>query len=142
KMAHLLKAPARIRAVADDVAQHFRARIEPSGFNGMVVVYDREACVVMKHLLDERLGPDASEVVMTTQQGDLERWRENGVAVTYEAYARWQATDKDAALQERLLDRYKDPADPLKLLVVTSKLLTGFDAPICQVMYLDKPLRD
>src|SRR5439155_931327 len=37
---------------------------------------------------------------------------------------------------------FRDPADPLKILIVTSKLLTGFDAPILQAMYLDKPLRD
>ena len=48
--------------------------------------------------------------------------------------------DRDA--EEKLLDRFRDPADPLKFLIVTSKLLTGFDAPILQAMYLDKPLRD
>src|SRR5450755_3457114 len=48
--------------------------------------------------------------------------------------------DRDA--EEKLLDRFRDPADPLKMLIVTSKLLTGFDAPILQAMYLDKPLRD
>ena len=48
--------------------------------------------------------------------------------------------DRDA--EEKLLDRFRDPADPLKILIVTSKLLTGFDAPILQAMYLDKPLRD
>ncbi|MCC6427294.1 MAG: type I restriction endonuclease subunit R, partial [Phycisphaerales bacterium] len=54
----------------------------------------------------------------------------------YEAYKR----DRDA--EEKLLDRFRDPKDPLKILIVTSKLLTGFDAPILQTMYLDKPLRD
>jgi type I restriction enzyme R subunit len=44
--------------------------------------------------------------------------------------------------EERLLDRFRDARDPLQLLIVTSKLLTGFDAPILQAMYLDKPLRD
>lgn len=48
--------------------------------------------------------------------------------------------DRDA--EEKLLDRFRDPNDPLKILIVTSKLLTGFDAPILQAMYLDKPLRD
>src|SRR5690606_10470900 len=48
--------------------------------------------------------------------------------------------DRDA--EERLLDRYRDPNDPLQILIVTAKLLTGFDAPILQAMYLDKPLRD
>ena len=44
--------------------------------------------------------------------------------------------------EEKLLDRFRDPGDPLKYLIVTSKLLTGFDAPILQAMYLDKPMRD
>src|SRR3954470_6979509 len=44
--------------------------------------------------------------------------------------------------EEKLLDRFRDPNDPLKLLIVTAKLLTGFNAPILQAMYLDKPLRD
>ena len=48
--------------------------------------------------------------------------------------------DRDA--EEKLLDRFRDPDDPLKILIVTAKLLTGFDAPILQTMYLDKPLRD
>ena len=48
--------------------------------------------------------------------------------------------DRDA--EEKLLDRFRDPKDPLKIIIVTSKLLTGFDAPILQTMYLDKPLRD
>ena len=54
----------------------------------------------------------------------------------YAPYSR----DRDA--EETLLDRFRDPGDPLKILVVTSKLLTGFDAPILQTMYLDRPLRD
>jgi len=54
----------------------------------------------------------------------------------YAAYKR----DRDA--EEKLLDRFRDPKDPLKIIIVTSKLLTGFDAPILQTMYLDKPLRD
>ena len=54
-------------------------------------------------------------------------------------YAAWRR-DRDA--EERLLDRFRNPDDPLKILIVTSKLLTGFDAPILQAMYLDKPLRD
>src|SRR3954466_7931530 len=48
----------------------------------------------------------------------------------------------DRDYEQSPLDRFRDPADPLKILIVTSKLLTGFDAPILQTMYLDKPLRD
>ena len=142
RMEHLFKAPARMAAVADDIAAHFQLKIGPAGFKGQVVMYDREACVRMKLLLDERLGPDASEVVMITQAGDLEKWQEAGLAVTRAQFDRWTELDKDAGKLEKLLGRFRDAKDPLQLLIVTSKLLTGFDAPINQVMYLDKPLRD
>ncbi len=54
-------------------------------------------------------------------------------------YAEWKLSKDE---EERLLDRFRDPVDPLNFLIVTSKLLTGFDAPILQVMYLDKPMKD
>ena len=54
-------------------------------------------------------------------------------------FAEWKRSKDD---EEKLLDRFRDPIDPLKILIVTSKLLTGFDAPILQVMYLDKPMKD
>ena len=91
-----------------------------------MVAYDREACVLYKQALDRVLPAEMSDVVMDVKSGEAE-------------YAAWRR-DRDA--EERLLDRFRDPNDPLKILVVTSKLLTGFDAPILQAMYLDKPLRD
>ncbi len=54
----------------------------------------------------------------------------------------YAAYNRDSQAEEKLLDRFRDPREPLKILIVTSKLLTGFDAPILQTMYLDKPLRD
>jgi type I restriction enzyme, R subunit len=71
--------------------------------------------------------PAASARVMHLTQGDPAEWKIH-------------ARDRDE--EEKLLDRFRDPGDPLKFLIVTSKLLTGFDAPILQVMYLDKPMRD
>jgi type I restriction enzyme R subunit len=82
--------------------------------------------VLYKEELDRHLPPEASDIVMSVNSGEEE----------YAAYRR----DRDA--EEKLLDRFRDPKDPLKILIVTSKLLTGFDAPILQTMYLDKPLRD
>ena len=54
----------------------------------------------------------------------------------------WKAHIREKDAEEKLLDRFRDPAEPLKFVIVTSKLLTGFDAPILQVMYLDKPMKD
>jgi len=126
KMAVLVKAPERIRAICADIARHFLEKVAPSGFGAQVVTFDRESCVLYKKELDEHLPPEVSDIVMTVSSGERE----------YGDYRR----DRDA--EEKLLDRFRDPADPLKVLIVTSKLLTGFDAPILEAMYLDKPLRD
>lgn len=127
KMAVLVKNPERIRAVVSHIVNHFQTKVEPNGFKAQVVVFDRECCVLYKAVMDELTGPDASAIVMTSAQGDPPEWKEH-------------VRDKDA--EEKLLDRFRDPADPLKYVIVTSKLLTGFDAPILQVMYLDKPMKD
>ena len=126
RMAVLLKTPERVERICADVARHFQEKVAPHGFGAQVVAYDREACVLYKQALDRVLPAEMSDVVMTVNSGEDE-------------YAAWRR-DRDA--EERLLDRFRDPHDPLKILIVTSKLLTGFDAPILQAMYLDKPLRD
>lgn len=117
----------RIRKVCEHIANHFKTKIEPNGYKGQVVCYDRECCLLYKEELDKIMGPDASTIVMDTNNDKDDR---------YKAYHR----DRDA--EGKVLDRFRDPKDPLKLVIVTSKLLTGFDAPILQVMYLDKPMKD
>ena len=57
-------------------------------------------------------------------------------------FQRWQSIDGDDQKQKDLLEGYKDATHPLQLIIVTAKLLTGFDPPICYCMYLDKPLGD
>ena len=126
KMAALIKTPERIQAVTQHIVQHFKAKIEPNGFKAQVVVFDRECCVLYKKELDKLVGEDASAIVMHT----------NGGEEAYKPHSR----NRDE--EEKLLDRFRDPQDPLQFVIVTSKLLTGFDAPILQVMYLDKPMKD
>ena len=77
--------------------------------------------------MDAIAGPDASAIVMSAGQKDPPEWKVH-------------LREKDA--EEKLLERFRSPTDPLKFVIVTSKLLTGFDAPILQVMYLDKPMKD
>jgi len=127
KMAVLVKNPERVRAVVQHMVTHFQKKVDPNGFKAQVVVFDRECCVLYKNVMDELIGPDASAIVMTAAPADPPTWRQ---------YER----SKDE--EEKLLDRFRDPSDPLKFIIVTSKLLTGFDAPILQVMYLDKPMKD
>lgn len=119
--------PARIRKVCEHIAKHFKEKIEPNGYKGQVVVYDRECCLMYKEVLDELLGEEASTIVMDTNNDKEDR---------YKKYRR----DRDA--EGKVLDTFRDPASPLKLVIVTAKLLTGFDAPILQAMYLDKPMKD
>ena len=126
KMAVLLKSPDRIQAVCRDIAQHFQENVAPNGFGAQVVTYDRESCVLYKQAVDQHLAPEMSDVIMSVNSGEDD----------YAPYRR----ERDA--EEALLDRFRDPSDPLKIIIVTSKLLTGFDAPILQTMYLDRPLRD
>ena len=126
KMAVLVKTPERIQRVCEDIVQHFQSKVEPNGFKGEIVTFDRESCLLYKQELDKLLPPEASDIVMTVNANEPQ----------YKVYAR--SRDEE----DLLLDRFRDPNDPLKLIIVTAKLLTGFDAPILQAMYLDKPLRD
>ena len=127
KMAVLVKNPERVRAVVNHIVTHFQSKVDPNGFKAQVVTFDRECCILYKAVMDELIGPEASAIVISAAPGDPDEWKIH-------------SRDKDA--EEKLLDRFRDPADPLKFVIVTAKLLTGFDAPILQAMYLDKPLRD
>jgi type I restriction enzyme R subunit len=128
KIDRLIKAPARVQAICEDIARHFQEVIEPNGFKAQVVTYDKEACVLYKDTLDEILTPEASAVVMSMDHTDPQDWK-----------TRFGRSRED---EEKLLDRFRDADDPLQILIVTAKLLTGFDAPILQAMYLDKPAKD
>ncbi|MEU8338233.1 type I restriction endonuclease subunit R [Micromonospora tulbaghiae] len=121
----LIKADERVRRIAADIAEHFRDKVEPQGLKAQVVVYDKATCVAYKAELDKILGPEASTVVMSA--GDSKEWKE-------------YTPDRDEL--ERITARFNDPADPLKIIIVTAKLLTGFDAPILYAQYLDKPLKE
>lgn len=126
KMSVLVKSPERLEKIGADIASHFQEKVAPNNFGAMVVTFDREACVLYKRALDKLLPPEMSDIVMTVGGGE-------------DQYAAWRR-ERDA--EERLLERFRDPNDPLKILIVTSKLLTGFDAPILHALYLDKPLKD
>ncbi len=123
----LMKTPARIEAVCRDIVDHYRRKIAPLGLKAQVVAFDRELCVAYLGLISGLLAEgEEATVVMTTEKDDP---------------AEWSIFDRERDEEARTRDRFLDPDDPLKFLIVTAKLLTGFDAPIEGVMYLDKPLR-
>jgi type I restriction enzyme, R subunit len=118
---------ARIEAVCKDIVQHYRSRIAPLGLKAQVVAYDRETCVAYHEAITELLNEgEEATVVMTTVKDDPQEWD------------KWNI---DREQEATIKDRFRDINDPLKFVIVTAKLLTGFDAPIEGVMYLDKPLR-
>lgn len=123
----IMKSPERIHSVCTHIANHYKTKVEPNGFKGQVVCYNRECCLLYKRELDKLLGEDTTTIVMDTNNDKEDK---------YKAYRR----DRDA--EGKLLDHFREPGTPLKLVIVTAKLLTGFDAPILQAMYLDKPMKD
>jgi len=125
----IVKLDRRMEAVARDIVEHYRLYVEPSGFKAQVVCYDREATAKYKKLFDKLVPKEWSEVVYSA--GDPNTDTED---------QRKYNTSK--AKREEIIARFKDPVSPLKFLLVCDMLLTGFDAPVEQVMYLDKPLWD
>lgn len=117
----------RIRKVCEHIVNHYKTKIEPNGYKAQIVVYDRECCLMYKEELDKFLPEEASTIVMHTNNDKEDR---------YKKYRRNR--DQEA----KVLDQFRDKNHPLKFVIVTAKLLTGFDAPVLQVMYLDKPMKD
>ncbi|MGB3464345.1 MAG: HsdR family type I site-specific deoxyribonuclease, partial [Cyclobacteriaceae bacterium] len=128
KMAAFLKAPDRIAKIVKDISQHFIEKVAPHGFKAMIVTPDREACMMYKEELDRYFDEEVSKVVISTTAND-----------DFDFKQKW---GMDKSQQEKVVDAFNDANSPIKYLIVTSTLLTGFDAPILQTLYLDKSLKD
>lgn len=125
-----LTADDRIAKVAAFIAQHFKENVEPLGLKAFAVGVNREACAKYKRALDTQLPPEWSEVVYTENSADV---------VERPLVAQLQLSpDREADVRAL----FKKPAENPKILIVTDKLLTGYDAPVLYCMYLDKPMRD
>jgi type I restriction enzyme R subunit len=124
---NFLKGKTRVDDVARYVADHYLQNVEPLGYKAFLVGVDREACAAYKEALDRILPPEYAEIVFTGNNNDgpeLKKWhiddkKERGLRKSFIKVGQWP-----------------------KILIVTEKLLTGFDAPILYAMYLDKPMRD
>jgi type I restriction enzyme R subunit len=127
-MSVFLKSPERVKTIVADIVKHFKGHVEPEGLKAMIVTPDRYACIQYKEALDLLINPEASEVVISSSAND-----------DFDFKQKW-AMDKDK--QEKVVEKFNDADSSLKFLIVTAKLLTGFDAPILQTMYLDKSLKD
>src|SRR5690606_31274235 len=125
-----LTADDRIEKVAAFVAEHFKESVLPLGYKAFLVAVNREACAKYKKALDKLLPPEWSVPVYTENAAD---------AIDRPLVAELQLSPEREE-DVRLL--FKRPAEDPKILIVTDKLLTGYDAPLLYCLYLDKPMRD
>ena len=124
----------RVRQIAEDIVAHFTQRLEALEGKAMVVCMSRRICIGLYRELtrllpqwhddDDALG--AVKVVMTGSASDP---------------LDWQPHIRNKARREELAQRFRDPDDPLKVVLVRDMWLTGFDAPSLHTMYVDKPMR-
>ncbi len=124
---NFLKGNERIKQVAEYVARHYKENVEPLGYKAFLVGVDREACAHYKHALDEHLPPEYSRVVYTGNNNDSKLLK---------------AFHLDKQEERQVRKAFGKLEQQPKILIVTEKLLTGFDASVLYAMYLDKPMRD
>lgn len=125
-----LTADDRVRKVAAFVADHFKKNVEPLGYKAFLVGVNREACAKYKQALDKLLPPEWVSPIYTEDSADV---------VERRLVAEFQPSKRD---EEHARSMFKKAETNPKILIVTDKLLTGYDAPILYCMYLDKPMRD
>ena len=124
----------RLSIVAQDIVDHFEQRLEAMEGKAMVVCMSRRICVDLYRELvrlrpgwhDEDDARGAIKVVMTGSASDPPEWQQH---------------IRSKAWREALAHRFRDPADPMKIVLVRDMWLTGFDAPSLHTMYVDKPMR-
>jgi type I restriction enzyme R subunit len=124
---NMLKNKQRIKKVAKYVVDHYKDYVEPMGYKAFLVAVDREACALYKDELDKLLPKEYSEVVYSPAHNDPP-----------ELTKYYLSEEKEKLIRKAFIKSDKLP----KILIVTEKLLTGFDAPVLYCMYLDKPMRD
>jgi len=134
-----LKHPERIEVLAKDIASDFRESVEPQGYKAQVVACSKEACVLYYNELLKYFDPSEITIIFST-----------GAYEDSERYQLFVDHYKDDVERKKLISQFKRRitaeenklGNNLKILIVCNMLLTGFDAPVEQTMYLDSPIRD
>lgn len=125
-----LTADDRIEKASAFIAAHFKENVLPLGYKAFVVAVNREACAKYKKALDTLLPPEWTAAVYTENAADVvDRPLLAGLQLSKEA-------------ENQVHKDFKKPTEDPKILIVTDKLLTGYDAPLLYCLYLDKPMRD
>jgi len=126
----------RIREIVKDIVSHFKEYVE-GRFKALIACGSRKACILYKKYLDKHLPEDYSEIVMT-----FNAYEEDDEIKEY--YKRWKekysAYKDDNEIRNAITSDFKNKENP-KILIVVDMLLTGFDAPVLQTIYLDKLLK-
>ena len=124
----------RLTLVAQDIVSHFDRRLEAMDGKAMIVCMSRRICIDLYRAL-ARLQPDWHHE--DDQQGRVK------VVMTGSASdpPDWQPHIRNKSRRELLAKRFRDPGDPLQVVLVRDMWLTGFDAPSLHTMYVDKPMR-
>ncbi|MGH7984146.1 MAG: type I restriction endonuclease subunit R [Candidatus Udaeobacter sp.] len=130
KLKAFLKSEQRVKAVAEFVAKDFKEKVQPLGYKAFLVAVDREACALYKQALDKLLPEEWTSAIYTPAHNDSER---------FPLVAKYQLGETDEVKHRKTFTK---PALNPQILIVTDKLLTGYDAEILYCMYLDKPMRD
>ena len=130
----IVGAEKRVKLIAEDIVAHFEQRLEALEGKAMVVCMSRRICIDLYREL-VRLRPD--------WQGDDDSEGVIKVVMTGSASdpPEWQPHIRNKARREALANRFRDPGDPLRVVLVRDMWLTGFDAPSLHTMYVDKPMR-
>lgn len=126
----IAEAPSRIRRIVVDLVRHYTQHIEPNGYKAMIVVPSKEAAVTYKRELDSINAP-ASKIIMTSSLGERGKDGEE-----------WDEYHIPPEQREHEADKFKSPDDLTKILIVVNMLLVGYDVPICQVLYLDRRIKE
>ncbi|OOF87866.1 restriction endonuclease subunit R [Rodentibacter ratti] len=130
----LLGAPSRLKELSKNIVEHFEKRNEQQDGKAMVVVSSRQICVNLYNELvalrpewhSDDINQGTIKIVMTGSASDAPEMQKH-------VYGKQE--------KQTLERRFKDPSDPLKIVIVRDMWLTGFDVPCCNTMYLDKPMK-
>jgi type I restriction enzyme R subunit len=145
-LAELAGATARVETLGTQIAKHFEERAEVIDGKAMIVCMSRDICMdlydqIIKIRPDWHHDDDESGAIKVVMDANVGKKRPGEADLAYAARAeRTKIHGRTKARRERLADRLKDNADPLKMVIVCDMWLTGFDCPSLHTMYLDKPL--
>lgn len=126
----IASSPARIREICKIIVKHYTGKILPNGYKAMIVAPTRAAAVTYKRELEDQTKLPA-RIIMDSKKDEV-----GPDGFSWADYY----LPQDEALTKA--EEFTNPDDPTKFLIVVDMLLVGYDAPIVQVMYLDKPLKE